>query len=544
LSIGPHPTATAAEESTSSVDPFRHVAFTVLWIATAVSNIGTWMSNAASGWLMTSLNPDPLIVSLVQVATALPMFLFALPAGALADMFDRRRLLLAATIGITVVTTLLAILVWLDLVTPTNLLIFTFLAGVGGALNAPAWQSTVPQLVPKKELQPAIVLNGIGVNISRAVGPALGGIITAAWGIASPFWINAASNLGVIAGLLWWRPPEQPPGRLPAERFWAAMRSGFRYARYNPHLRATLVRALAFFIFASTYWALLPLVTRNQIIGGPGLYGVLLGAIGTGAIAGALTLPWLRRHLEPNRLTAAGTIGTAITLVLFGFATDPMTALVASVIAGFSWICVLSALNVSAQLALPEWVRGRGLSLFVTVLFGAMTLGSVIWGKVAGAVGLPAAHFAAAAGAILAMLATWHWKLQTGAGVDWTPSMHWPAPITTHEVEQDQGPVLVTIEYRIDPKDRDGFLRAIEALAQERRRDGACAWGVFEDTAEEGRMVETFMVESWLEHLRQHQRVTNADRVLQDRVYRFHIEGTPKVTHLIAAEPGKVVDHK
>jgi MFS family permease len=539
LIAGPHPTATAADESTSPVEPFQHAAFTVMWTATVVSNIGTWMSNAASGWLMTNLNPDPLVVSLVQVATALPMFLFALPAGALADIFDRRQLLLVATIGITVVTALLAILVWVDLVTPGSLLIFTFLAGVGGALTAPAWQSTVPLLVPKKELQPAIVLNGIGVNISRAVGPALGGVITAAWGIASPFWINAVSNLGVVAGLLWWRPPQQPPSRLPAERFWAAMRNGFRYARHNPHLRATLVRALAFFIFASAYWALLPLVARNQIIGGPGLYGVLLGAIGAGAVAGALCLPWLKERLEPNRLTAAGTIGTAITLVLFGLATDPVTALVASVIAGFSWICVLSALNVSAQLALPEWVRGRGLSLFVTVLFGAMTLGSVIWGKVATVVGLPGAHFAAAVGAILAMLATWYWKLQTGAGVDWTPSMHWPAPITTREVEEDQGPVLVTVEYRIDPKDRDEFLQAIEALAQERRRDGACAWGVFEDTAEEGRMLETFMVESWLEHLRQHQRVTNADRVLQEQVHRFHVEGTPKVTHFVAAQPGK-----
>jgi MFS family permease len=544
LSVGPHLTATTAKESISSVDPFRHAAFTVLWTATVVSNIGTWMSNAASGWLMTSLNPDPLIVSLVQVATTLPMFLFALPAGALADMFDRRQLLLVATIGSTVVTTLLAILVWLELVTPASLLIFTFLAGVAGALTAPAWQSTVPQLVQKKELQPAIVLNGIGVNISRAVGPALGGIITAAWGIASPFWISAASSLGVIAGLLWWRPPQQPPGRLPAERLWGAMRNGFRYARHNPHLRATLMRALAFFLFASAYWALLPLVARNQIIGGPGLYGVLLGSIGAGAIAGALCLPWLKEWLEPNLLTAAGTIGTAITLVLFGFATNPVTALVASVIAGFSWICVLSALNVSAQLALPEWVRGRGLSLFVTVLFGAMTLGSVIWGKLAGAVGLPAAHFTAAIGAILAIFATWHWKLQTGAGVDWTPSMHWPAPITTHEVEQDQGPVLVTVEYRIDPKDRDEFLRALESLAQERRRDGACAWGVFEDTGQEGRMVETFMVESWLEHLRQHQRVTNTDRAQQDRVHQFHIEGSPKVTHFIAAEPGKVIDRK
>jgi MFS family permease len=518
--------------------PFRHAAFTVLWSATVVSNTGTWMYNAASGWLMTSLNPDPLMVSLVQVATTLPMFLFALPAGALADIFDRRQLLMMAEIGITAVSTIFAILVWLDAVTPASLLVFTFLAGVGGALMAPAWQSTVPQLVPKRDLHPAVVLNGIGVNISRAVGPALGGIITAAWGIAAPFWINAVSNLGVIGALLWWRSPQKGAGHLPAERFWSAMRNGLRYARHNPHLRATLMRALGFFLFASAYWALLPLVARNQIVGGPELYGVLLGAIGLGAVVGAFGLPWLKARLGPNGLSAAGTIGTAVTLILFGIASNAATALLASIIAGFSWIIVLSALNVSAQVALPEWVRGRGLSLYVTVLFGAMTVGSVIWGKVAGMFGLPATHFIAAAGALLAMLVTWRWKLQTGIGVDLTPSMHWPAPIATHGVEQDQGPVLVTVEYRIDPKDRDEFLAALEGLAQERRRDGAFAWGVFEDAAEEGRMVETFLVESWLEHLRQHERVTNADRVLQETVQRFHTESTPKVTHLIAAEAG------
>jgi MFS family permease/quinol monooxygenase YgiN len=535
LSASPHP-AIPAEQATSAWSPFRHAAFTVLWSATVVSNIGTWMYNAASGWLMTSLNPDPVIVSLVQVATTLPMFLFALPAGALADIFDRRRLLMVAETGITVVSTIFAVLVWFDVVTPTSLLVFTFLAGAGGALTAPAWQSTVPQLVPKRDLQPAVVLNGIGVNVSRAVGPALGGGITAAWGIAAPFWINAVSNLGVIAALLWWDPPQKATSRLPAERFGSAMRIGFRYARHNPHLRATLIRAVAFFLFASAYWALLPLVARNQIASGPELYGVLLGAIGAGAVVGALILPWLKGKLGANRLAAGGTIGTAVTLVLFGVASNSTVGLVASVIAGFSWIAVLSALNVSAQLALPEWVRGRGLALFVTVLFGAMTVGSVIWGKVAGAVGLPVTHFAAAAGALLVMFATWRWKLQTGVDVDLTPSMHWPAPIATHDVEQDHGPVLVMVEYRIDPKDRDEFLTTLEKLAQERRRDGAYRWGVFEDPADEGRMVETFLVESWLEHLRQHQRVTNADRVLQDRVHLFHIDGAPKVTHLIAAE--------
>jgi MFS family permease len=531
------PGSTASSDGVrSSLAPFRQPAFAVLWSATVVSNVGTWMYSAASGWLMTDLNPDPLIVSLVQVATSLPMFLFALPAGALADIFDRRRLLIVAEVGITLVSTVFALLVWLNAITPTNLLIFTFLTGVGAALSAPAWQSTVPLLVPKANLQPAIVLNGIGINISRAIGPALGGIITAAWGIAAPFWINALSNLGVIGGLLWWSSPQKGTGHLPAERFASAIRSGVRQARHNGYLRATLIRSLSFFLFASAYWALLPLVTRNQIAGGPELYGVLLGAIGLGAVVGAFSLPWLKSKLGADRLTAAGTIGTAVSLVLFGVAAEPATALVGSIIAGLSWIAVLSALNVSAQLSLPEWVRGRGLSLFVTVLFGSMTVGSVIWGKMAGFVGLPDTHFAAAAGALLAMVVTWRWKLQTGVGVDLTPSMHWPAPIETHDVKQDQGPVLVTVEYRIDPKNRANFLAALLMLAQERRRDGAYAWEIFEDAAEEGRMVETFLVDSWLEHLRQHERVTNADRVLQESVLRFHAEGTPKVSHLIAAD--------
>jgi MFS family permease len=536
LSTPANPSTSAATTS-SAWSPFRHAAFTVLWTATVISNIGSWMYSAASGWLMTSLNPDPFIVSLVQVATTLPMFLFALPAGALADIVDRRKFLIAAEIVYTAISIIFAAIVWLGLVTPGNLLLFTFLVGAGGALTAPAWQAVVPQLVPKQDLPPAVAANSVGINVSRAVGPALAGVIVSRLGIAAPFWFNAISNLGIIAALLWWHSPRRGTGHQPAERFSSAIRTGFRHARNNPHLRATLIRGAAFFLFASAYWALLPLVARSQMAGGPDLYGFMLGAIGAGAVGGALALPWLKAKLGPDRLVAAGSIGTALAMVLFGLARNPATGLSASVIAGVSWIAVLSSLNVSAQVALPEWVRARGLAMFVTIFFGAISLGSAIWGQVAGMAGLPAAHFLAAAGALVAIPLTWRWKLQTGAGIDLTPSMHWPAPIVTHEVEQDRGPVLVTVEYRIDPNEREPFLAALENLGRERRRDGAYAWGVFEDTATEGRMVETFLVESWLEHLRQHERVTNADRALQDLVHRFHTKGAPKVTHLIAAEP-------
>lgn len=529
-------TASSPATAPSAWSPFRQAAFTVLWTASVVANIGTWMYNAAAGWLMTGLAPDPLTVSLVQVATTLPMFLFAFPAGALADIFDRRMLLVGVEVAITLVSAAYAVLVWRDLATPGNLLVFTFLIGVGSALSAPPWQAIVPQLVPRQDLLQAVAANSVGINISRAVGPALAGVMIAGLGMAAPFWINAASNLGIIGALLWWRSSQGGLRRLPAERLGGAMRAGFRYAMNNPHLRATLLRAASFFLFASAYWALLPLVARSQIAGGPRVYGMLLGAIGAGAVGGAFALPWLKARLGPDRLVAAGTVGTALAMALFGLAHDTVTGLAASFTAGASWIAVLASLNVSAQLALPEWVRGRGLAINVTVFFGTMTLGSVLWGHVAGMMGLPATHFIAAAGALAAIPLAWRWKLQTAAGIDLTPSMHWPAPLIAQEVEPDRGPVLVSVEYRIDPSDREAFLAALEKLARERRRDGGYAWGVFEDAAEPNRYLETFLVDSWLEHLRQHERVTQAARAVQDAVNRFNLDGAPKVAHLIAAE--------
>ena len=537
LSTPPDGRTAARPKEGSSLSPFRHPVFTVLWVATVVSNVGTWMQNAAAGWLMTSLDPHPLSVALVQVATALPMVLFALPAGALADIVDRRRLLIVIQTGVAALAGGFGLLVFLDRVTPFSLLAFTFLIGTAAALITPAWQSIVPQLVPRAHLQPAVALNSVGLNISRAVGPALAGLIIAAWGLAAPFWLNAISTLGVIAALIWWRSSDDGARRLPPERFGAAIRAGLRHARHNPHLGATLKYAAGFVVFASAYWALLPLVARDQVAGGPALYGLLLGAIGAGAVVGAFALPALKRSLGADKVAAGGTIGTAAALVLFGLARQPAAALAASVIAGMSWIAMLATLNVSAQVALPAWVRGRGLSIFGTVLFGALTVGSALWGQVAAWIGLPSAHFAAAAGAVLILPLLWRFKLQTGADVDLSPSMHWPEPVVSHELDADRGPVLVTIEYHVALPQREAFLNALLSLAEVRRRDGAFDWDVFEDAAQEGRFLETFLVDSWIEHLRQHERVTNADRVLQDAVNRFQVEGAPTVTHLIAVDP-------
>jgi MFS family permease len=491
------------------------------------------MQSAAAGWLMTTLDADPRMVAMVQVATMLPMFLLGLPAGALADILDRRRLLLVVETILMFLIGVLALLVALHRVTAFYLLSFTFLQGVASALVSPTWQAIVPQLVGPEDLAPAVALNSAGINISRAVGPALTGLVIAWWGMSSPFWIDSAGSIGVIAALFWWHAGSAAPRTLPPERFGSAILVGLRHARYNPRLRATLVRATGFFVFATAYWALLPLVAKNRIAGGAGLYGLLLGAIGAAAVAGAFALSRLKTRFGADGLITLGSVGTALALFLFGAARQPAIAFVASILAGVSWIIVVATLNVSAQMALPGWVRGRGLATYATVMFGAMALGSLVWGQVASLLGLSAAHYIAAGGAVLAVPLLRRWKLHSGA-VDLAPSMHWPEPVVAAEVDDHRGPVLVTVEYHIAAENRDAFLQALHRVAAERKRDGGYGWGIFEDISVPGRWLETFLVDSWIEHQRQHRRVTNADRVAETEVRRFQLNGAPKVTHFIA----------
>jgi MFS family permease len=534
-------TAGTAEAPATPLPPawgaLRYPVFRWLWIATVVSNIGAWMYNAASGWLMTSLNPSPLMVSLVQVANSLPLFLFALPAGALADMLDKRRLILALEILTTVLSAVFALLVTLHVVSPTLLLLFMFVLGTLGALETPAWQAIVPLLVPESALSSAVAVNSVGVNISRVIGPAITGGLIVGLGIAAPFWLDAFSNAGVIGVIFRWRPPARATARtLPAESLTGAIRTGVRYARYHRALRATLARAVGFFLFASAYWALLPLVARNQLQGGPTLYGTLLATIGAGGVGGALFLPRMRARLGPDGVVMLGEAGTAAALVLFGLAHQPWVAVIACLLAGISWIAVLAILNVSAQTVLPDWVRGRGLAVYVTVFFGTLTVGSALWGLAAEHLGLPAAHYLAGGGALLALFATRRWKLQSGPAADLTPSMHWPEPVLPAGVDQNAGPVLVTVEYHVSPENREAFLAALVPLARERRRDGAYDWNVFEDTAHPERIIETWLSDTWLDHLRQHQRFTRADRAVQERAERLARE-PPRIAHYIAARP-------
>ena len=408
---------------------FGNLAFTVILVASSVSNVGIAMFDTSMSWLMTSLNPDPIMVSAVQVATTLPLFLLTLPAGALSDIVDPRRLLIGAQGAVAAISIVFAMLASLHFATPAMLLATTFSLGVGGALAAPAWLLITPMLVPRRDLDSAISINSTSYSLSRAIGPALGGFAIAAFGYAFPFWCYVVGNLALVAAALWWRAPRRIKETLPAERLASALRTGLRYARNNRDIDSTLIRAFAFFPFASAYAALLPLIARGQMHNGPAMYGVLLGMIGAGSILGSFALNGLKARLGPDRLAALATLGTIAALAMFGAARGPALAIAASLVAGASSIVMLTILFMSAQLALPDWVRGRGMAIFLTVYFGAATLGSAVWGKVASMEGLSPALYLAAAGAALGLAATWRWRLQTAAALDLTPSMHWSAPV-------------------------------------------------------------------------------------------------------------------
>ncbi|MEL7171973.1 MAG: MFS transporter, partial [Pseudomonadota bacterium] len=352
-----------------------------------------------------------------------------------------------------------------------------------------------------------------------------------------PFLVNALSVVGIIAALVWWRPAAPEPARLPPEHITGAMVTGLRYAANSPALKATLIRAAAFFVFASAFWAMLPLITREVLDGGPTLYGLLMAAVGAGAVGGALVLPKIKGRLGPDGTVAAGTAGTAFVMLIMATVPNQIAALAAAALAGLSWIAVLSSLNVSAQTALPDWVRARGLSVFLTVFFGAMSLGSLAWGQVASLAGIPTALIAAAIGALVMIPINRRAHLQMGAALDLAPSMHWPEPILATDSPPD-GPVMIQIAYDVRPGEEGAFTAAMQGLAASRRRGGGYRWSLMRDAAEPRRFTETWWEASWLDHQRQHSRVSKDDQKLQAEIAGFLAEGTaPRVTHHVSPTP-------
>ncbi|KQT52462.1 MULTISPECIES: MFS transporter [unclassified Aureimonas] len=524
--------------SPGSFAPLRHATFAVLWGATVLGNTGSFMRDVASSWLVTDLSASPAAVALIQAAGTLPIFLLAIPAGVLSDILDRRRFLIAAQVFLALVSLSLLLLSRTGLLTIEALVGLTFLGGVGAALVAPAWQSIVPELVPRAELKSAVALNSLGINIARSIGPAMGGLLLASFGAAVTYGADVASYILVISALLWWKRPPASDDAL-AEHFGGAFRAGLRYARASRELHRVLLRAAVFFALASAVWALLPLVARQLLGGDAGFYGILLGAVGAGAIGGALVMPRLRARLDADGLILLASLVTAGVMALLALSPPRLLALPLLFVLGGAWITALTTLNGTAQAILPNWVRGRALAVYLTVFNGAMTVGSIAWGLVAQEIGIPAALVAGAVALAAFALLLHRAKLPTGE-VDLLPSNHWPEPLLAAAVADDRGPVIITIEYRVTAEDRPAFLAELRRFSASRRRDGAYAWGVSEDSAEPGTIVEWFFVESWAEHLRQHRRVSKADADVQAGVTRFH-QGpeSPKVRHLLALDAAR-----
>lgn len=527
-----HPDSSAAE-TPSAWSPLRHRVFRMLWIAAFASNIGTWIQDVGAAWLMTSLAPSPAMVALVRTASSLPMFLFALPAGALADVIDRRRLLLFTQSLMLLAAALLAGLTFAGWITPFGVLALTFALGVGTALNAPAWQANVAELVPRTEMAPAIALNSAAINLARSVGPAIGGLIIAASGPAATFALNAVSFCGVIVVLYGWR-RKPVESMLPTERVFGAIRTGVRYVRHAPAVLAVLARSSTFTLFASSLLALLPSLARFELGRGPTGYGILLGFFGAGAVLAASMLARARARFATEKIVAVAICVFA--LALFALAWVRVNVLIdtAVLFAGGAWLTLLSTFNASIQAVVPGWVRGRALAVSILVFFGSMAVGAAAWGYIATRAGMPAAFTAAGVGLLLGLFATRRLRIQQGDTLDLSPSVHWPAPNVVKELAPHDGPVVVTVEYIIDVARLRHFHRVMKRVRRIRRRDGAIGWGLLADVGQPNRYTETFVVESWLEHLRQHERVTVTDRAVLEKAHSFHLgPQPPRVTHFI-----------
>jgi predicted MFS family arabinose efflux permease len=417
-------------------------------------------------------------------------------------------------------------------------------------MNAPAWQAITPELVPREQVPSAVALSGVGLNLARAVGPALGGSIVAAAGPSAVFLLNALSCVRIIVVLYRWQRPLRRRA-LPPEHLVGAMRAGIRFARHAPAFRTVLVRAAVFILSGSALWALLPLIARREMGLDAVGYGVLLGCLGAGAVFGAAVLPWVRRRVVVDRLAIGATVVFALVTVALAALREFAWLCGVMFVGGGAWIALMSSYNTAAQAAAPAWVRARALAVYLLVFQGGMAAGSALWGALAARTGIPIALLVAGAGLVLGLLAATRYRLAGGASLDLTPSLHWPQPAVTIEPAAEHGPVLVTVEYRIDPVHAGDFARAMREVRLERLRDGALRWELFQDPADPQRHVETFLVESWVEHLRQHERVTLADREAEARARALHRGPTPvAVSHLVAVrgtagetEPNEVRRH-
>jgi MFS family permease len=536
--------------SGSAWSPLSYPLFRNRWIASVLSNIGTWMQDTAATWLMTVLTHSPFLIALMQTAASLPVLALGLPAGATADILDRRRLLIFWQSWMLVAALLLSAFTLGGGMGPVMLLGLTLLLNVGAAMNNPAWQAIVPELVPRSELASAISLNSAGYNLARAVGPAFGGLLVAAFasvamGAGVTFVFNALSFAFVIGVLFAWQRRPFHRSALPAERLLGSIRAGIRYVRHSAPIRGILVRTFLLTTCVSAMWALLAVVAEQDLARGALGYGMLNASIGLGAVVGAISLGRIRATFSANAVISVSSLIFAVTLVVMAFSHQVWLVVLVLLAAGVAWTSTTSTFNIAVQISAPSWVQARLLGTYQMTFQAGMAIGSAFWGAVAERASTPVALSAAAAMLLLGLPLAFRYRILTGAPGDLTSAaqakaLNRSAPTVVIDLDPDEGPVMVSVDYTIDPAEATPFIAAIHQLRAIRLRDGAVRWGLFHDAADESHYLETFVVESWAEYLRQRERMTMTDRDVRDQVYRYQ-RGTipPPVSRMVYVDTKK-----
>src|ERR1700757_470200 len=529
--VSEHRVSTAA----TAWRPLRGQTFRDLLIADVFSDIGTFMQSVGAAWLMVSLKAGPMYVALTQTASALPFFLFALPAGALGDIVDRRKLILCTEIWMASVAVALAPFVIIGAISPWLLLALTFAISAGDAFEAPTWRAVLPELVAKEDFEAASALNGIEFNLARAIGPGLAGLLIASFGVGTAFVVNALSFIGVIYVVARWKRPRRKR-TAPTEKVIGATVAALRYVRYSSSVRPLIIRSGAVMFFASALLALLPTVAHN-VSKSPIAFGLLLGCFGTGAVLGAFVLQMARARWSTETVASGGVIIVGVATLATGFLRELPTLSAVMLVGGAAWITFISLVSALVQKLAPDWVRARVLAVFMLVFQGGVAAGSAVWGTIGEHAGISTSLLWAGLGAIATSALGLIWRLPDTT-VDGTPWNHWRLPVIPDglELALESGPILVTVEYVVNRKHTSDFLRTMHRYERVRRRDGASRWGIYRDTEHPDMYLETFIVHSWAEHLRQHERITRADRALEERVNSYTSK-EPKELHLLYARP-------
>jgi MFS family permease/quinol monooxygenase YgiN len=529
---GPDERDTAADPSPS---PLRNPLFRMLWGVWITANMCMWMNDVAAAWLMTTLTTSPIMVALVQTASTLPVFLLGLPSGALADIVDRRRVFLFTQIWVAGVGLVACAFVFAGTISPPLLIALTFANGIGLALRWPVFAALVPELVERRQLSSALALNAIAMNVSRIGGPVIAGAVIAAAGSAYVFLLNVVVSIGAALVLQRWK-REPKTSALPGERFLGAIRIGVQHVRQSHPMRTALLRISLFFVQGAALPALLPLVAKGLGGGDAGTFTLLLACMGVGAIAAALYLPRWRRGMSSDRLVTICTVTHAVMMVVVSFAPNVFVAVPAMMVVGATWISVANTITLSAQLSLPDWVRARGMSIYQMGMMGSSALGAALWGQVATMTSVHTSIVCAAVASLACLAWTRGRTLDAAASEDMTPTDEIKSPEAALDIAPDDGPVIVTVEYRIDPQNVPAFLAVMRDSRRSRLRQGVVSWNLFRDTTDPSLYIEHFIDETWADHLRRFNRMTTGDVGLRERRLAFHSGGQPPVIKRRIAE--------